>query len=256
MELSASLLVGWVTAFVWPFARVGAMLSVAPIFGSRVTPMRIRLMLALMLTVVVRPLVGQVPAIDPFSLAGALVVGQQVLIGLAMGLALQIGFAALTVGGQVLANAMGLGFASIVDPQNGVQTPILSQFYFIVGVLLFFAIGGHLILIEVLAKSFQTLPVGTAGIPADVVWGFVRWSGIMFSEGLRIALPVVCIVLLVNLGFGVATRAAPQLNIFSVGFSITLLLGVAAMVFSLGHVRPVFEGVLRSAFRVAAGLAQ
>jgi flagellar biosynthesis protein FliR len=254
MELSTGTLIAWVTAFVWPFARIGAMLSVAPAIGSRVTPARIRLVLALLLTFVVRPFVGKPPAVDPFSLAGVLLVGHQVLIGLAMGLVLQVGFAALTVGGQVLANGMGLGFASVVDPQNGVQVPLLSQFYFIMGVLLFFGVGGHLVLIELLAESFRSLPVAASGLPGDALWGFARWSGIMFSEGLRIALPVVSTVLLANLAFGVATRAAPQLNIFSVGFAVTLLLGIGAMLFSLGHLVPAFERVLESAFQMVAGL--
>jgi flagellar biosynthetic protein FliR len=133
--------------------------------------------------------------------------------------------------------------------------PLLSQFYFVVGVQLFFAIGGHLVMIELLAKSFETLPLAAPGLSADVLWGFMMWSGLMFSEGLRIALPIVSIVLLANLAFGVATRAAPQLNVFSVGFAVTLLLGLAAMLFSLGNVSPIFQSVLGSAFRMAAGLA-
>jgi flagellar biosynthetic protein FliR len=255
MEVSAAELMGWVNAFMWPFARIGAMLMVAPVIGSRVMPMRIRLVLALVLAWIMRPLVGAVPMVDPFSLAGGLLLAHQVLVGIAMGLALQVGFAALTIGGQILANSMGLGFASVVDPQNGVQVPLLSQFYFVVGVLLFFAIGGHLVMIELLAKSFETLPLSAPGLSADVLWGFMMWSGLMFSEGLRIALPIVSIVLLANLAFGVATRAAPQLNVFSVGFAVTLLLGLAAMLFSLGNVSPIFQSVLGSAFRMAAGLA-
>jgi flagellar biosynthetic protein FliR len=256
MEFSSEVLTAWVTGLMVPFARIGAMLSVTPVVGSRMTPARVRLALALVLTWVVRPFVGAEIGVDPMSAAGVVVIMHQVLVGLAMGLALQVGFAALTVGGQIIANAMGLGFASIADPQNGVQVPVLSELYFFLGALLFFALGGHLVVVELLATSFRTLPVTHAAMAGNIMWGFAAWSGLMFSEGLRIALPVVSLVLLTNLAFGVATRAAPQLNIFAVGFSITLLLGLVAMLFSLGRVLPLFEGILGSAFRMIAGIVQ
>lgn len=230
------------------------MLSVAPVFGSRLTPVRIRLVLALLLTWAAQPFVRGAPAVDPFSVAGVIVLAQQVLIGAAMGLVLQVGFSALTVGGQVIANSMGLGFASVVDPQNGVQVPLLGQFYWLLGALLFFGLGGHLVVVELLAKSFQTLPLANSGMTADTLWALATWSGLMFNEGLRIALPVLSIVLLANVAFGVATRAAPQLNIFSVGFSVTLLLGFIALLLSLGHLPPVFDGVLGGCFQVLKGL--
>jgi flagellar biosynthetic protein FliR len=250
MDVSANALTAWISAFMLAFARIGAMLSVAPVFGSGLTPVRIRLVLGLLLTWIVQPFVQGAPTVEPFGLAGVIVLAQQVLIGLAMGLVLQIGFSALTVGGQVMANSMGLGFASVVDPQNGVQVPLLGEFYWLLGALLFFGFGGHLVVVELLAKSFHTLPVANSGMTGDTLWALVSWSGLMFDEGLRIALPVLSIVLLTNLAFGVATRAAPQLNIFSVGFSVTLLLGFVALLFSLGHLPPVFDGVLGSCFQV------
>jgi flagellar biosynthesis protein FliR len=254
VDLSASALTAWISAFVLAFTRIGAMLSVAPVFGSRLTPVRIRLVLALLLTWAAQPFVRGAPAVDPFSVAGVVVLAQQVLIGAAMGLVLQVGFSALTVGGQVIANSMGLGFASVVDPQNGVQVPLLGQFYWLLGALLFFGLGGHLVVVELLAKSFQTLPLANSGMTADTLWALATWSGLMFNEGLRIALPVLSIVLLANVAFGVATRAAPQLNIFSVGFSVTLLLGFIALLLSLGHLPPVFDGVLGGCFQVLKGL--
>jgi flagellar biosynthetic protein FliR len=254
MEVSATLLTGWISSFMVAFARIGAMLSVAPVLGAGITPMRVRLILALVLTWIAQPFLQGAPTVDPFSLAGVVVLGQQVLIGIAMGLVLQIGFSALTLGGQIMANSMGLGFASVVDPQNGVQTPLLGQLYWLLGALLFFALGGHLVVVELLAKSFQTLPVTAGGLPGDTLWGLATWSGVMFSEGLRIALPVVSIVLLTNVAFGVATRAAPQLNIFSVGFSLTLLFGLVALLVSLGHLRPLFGDVLATSFHMMAGL--
>ncbi|AGA89152.1 flagellar biosynthetic protein FliR [Thioflavicoccus mobilis 8321] len=241
----------WLLGFIWPFARIGAMLSISPLFGARTLPMRVRLMLALALTWAVFPLVGQVPSVDPLSLAGVLIMVNQLLIGTAMGLALQVAFAALLVAGQVIGASMGLGFASVVDPQNGIQVPVIGQLYFLLGALVFLAIDGHLALIQVLAQSFVTLPLGAQGPAPVLLRDLAVWSGLMFSEGTRLALPVVSVILLANLSLGVATRAAPQLNVFALGFSITLLLGFVTMVYALPNLGPLFQALLGRALEIA-----
>ena len=243
----------WVLAFFWPFVRVAAMLSAAPLIGGRLLPMRVRLMLALVLTGVVLPLVGPVPALDPLSPGGLLVVVNQVLIGAAMGLALQVVFNALVVGGQIIGASMGLGFASVVDPQNGIQVPVVSQLYFLMGALIFLALDGHLRMVELVARSFATLPLD-GGLGPRHFQGLALWGALMFSEGMRLALPVVSVVLLTNLALGVATRAAPQLNVFALGFSVTLILGLAAMLLSLGHLGPLFTDLLARGFATMAAL--
>lgn len=246
----------WVLAFLWPFVRVAAMLSALPVIGGRLLPMRVRLVLALVLTWVVLPLVGPVPPLDPLSPAGVLVVANQVLIGAAMGLALQLAFNALLVGGQVIGASMGLGFASVVDPQNGIQVPVVSQLYFILGALIFLALDGHLRMVELVARSFATLPADGRGLDPGHLKGLALWGALMFGEGMRLALPVVSVVLLTNLALGVATRAAPQLNVFALGFAVTLLLGLTAVLLTLGHLGPLFAGLLARAFgRVAALVA-
>ncbi len=254
MEIGLDQLSAWVLGFLWPFVRIAAMLSAAPVIGARTLPMRVRLVLALALTWVLLPLVGPVPSLDPLSPSGVLILLNQLLIGVAMGLALQVGFAALIVGGQIVGASMGLGFASVVDPQNGIQVPVISQLYFLLGALIFLALDGHLRMVEVLARSFATLPVDTRGIALELFQGLALWSGLMFSEGMRLALPVVSVVLLANLALGVATRAAPQMNVFALGFSVTLLLGLSVMVLTLGHLGPLFKRVLARAFEMVAVL--
>jgi len=245
----------WVLGFFWPFTRIGAMLSIAPLFGARTLPVRVRLMLALALTWSVLPLVGEVPSVDPLSPAGVLIVANQVLIGAAIGLTLQVAFAVLLVAGQVIGASMGLGFASVVDPQNGIQAPVIGQFYFLLGALVFLAVDGHLALIEVLAQSFATLPLSAQGPAPGLLRDLAVWSGLMFSEGTRLALPVVSVILLTNLALGVATRAAPQLNVFALGFSITLLLGLVTMLYSVPNLGPLFRGILGRAMETAGLLA-
>jgi len=228
--LDALVVVGasWVGPAMLVLARVGAFLAALPVLGTRMVPMRIRAGLAALLTVVLLPVA--VP--DPAAWQGppaALAVAGEVLLGLAMGFALQLVFAALVFGGQALGLGMGLGFASIVDPQNGVQVPVVSQFYVITAVLLFFAMNGHLLLVELLAESFRALPPGSGMLGAEGAGTLARWGARLIGYGVLVTLPAVTAILIVNLAFGVITRAAPQLNIFAVGFPVTLLVGIAVL---------------------------
>lgn len=233
MTFTSAELTAWIGAYLWPLFRIGALVGIAPVLGSRTVPVRIRFGLALALTLLVAPLLPMPPAVDPLSPPGMLITAQQLLIGLTMGFALRVAFSALEIAGQVIGQLMGLGFASMLDPQNGVQVPVVSQFYTLMAVLLFLAFNGHLVLIEVLVESFRSLPVGAAGLPPASLWTLAAWAGQMFAGAVRVALPAVTALLVINLTFGVITRAAPQLNIFAVGFPVTLLLGFLVMLFSL-----------------------
>lgn len=222
---SAASLVEWSQQYYWPFLRLSSLFLASPVFSTASVPVRIRVLMAVAITAVVTPSLPTPPAIDVLGPAGMLVAAQQVVIGLAMGFLLQMIFAAVVIAGQSLAMTMGLGFAMSVDPQNGVQVPVLSQLYLIVATLIFLSINGHLILIEYLVESFTLLPVGLTGWRADFGLDIVLWASQMFVSALLLALPALSAVLLINLGFGVITRAAPQLNIFAVGFPVTILAG-------------------------------
>ncbi|MEJ2059512.1 MAG: flagellar biosynthetic protein FliR [Gammaproteobacteria bacterium] len=255
MTLSADQLTGWMAGLYWPFIRIAAMLVAAPLFGARTVPVRVVIALALVLTWAIHDLIPPVPSIDPFSLSGLLVTGYQVLIGAAMGFVLHMVFSALVMAGEAVGLSMGLGFATLVDPQNGVQVPVVSQYYLILGTLLFLALNGHLFLIEMAARSFRSLPVGTPGLNGEVFWQVARWGGQMFAAGLLVALPAVASLLLVNLAFGVITRAAPQLNIFAVGFPITLVMGFALILLSLPTLVPRFGSLLTNTFELMGRVA-
>jgi flagellar biosynthetic protein FliR len=150
-----------------------------------------------------------------------------------MGFILQLIFSALTQAGEYIALAMGLGFASAMDPVGGVQVPMISQFLTILAMLIFLALNGHLVFIELLLKSFDTLPVTAAGLTSDDLWAVVRFGQTMFSHAVLIALPAMAALLLVNLAMGVVTRAAPQLNIFAIGFPLTILAGFIVLILML-----------------------
>jgi flagellar biosynthetic protein FliR len=221
-----------VSAYLLPFFRIAAMLMIAPLFGARLVPARVRVIFALVLAAVITPLIPAAPPIDSLSAAAVLAIAQELIIGGTMGFMVQMVFDAIIVGSQTIAMGMGLGFAMLVDPQRGVNVPILSQFFVLMTTMMFLALGGHLILIKVLVQSFHALPPGSAGFGTDGIWSVVSWGSQMFAGAVLVALPAVVALLIVNLAYGVISRAAPTLNLFAVGFPATVLLGFLILQFS------------------------
>ncbi|MCU7816993.1 MAG: flagellar biosynthetic protein FliR [Candidatus Thiodiazotropha sp. (ex Rostrolucina anterorostrata)] len=239
----------WLAAYFWPMVRISAMLLSAPLFSSRQVPVRLRLFMMLLITLLIAPNLPQLPPADVLSHTGFIIMLQQILIGVMMGFILQMVFGALVFGGQVVAYSMGLGFASMVDPTNGVQVPVVAQFYLILATLLFLVFNGHLLSIELVVDSFVTMLVATDGLSRNGLLELVAWGSRLFAGGLLIALPIVGAMLMVNMGMGVVMRAAPQLNIFSIGFPITMLLGFALIWVTLPNVFTVFNELLDEAFQ-------
>ena len=239
IALTTGQLEAYVAQGFFPFARIGACLMVAPMFGARFVPVRMRVLLAVALTALVAPLTPST-GIAPFSPQGFVVVAQQLLIGAALGFAMQVVFDALGLAGQLLANSMGLSFAFNVDPLRGSSTAALGQLYIILATLTFLALGGHLALLEVLVQGFTTIPIGTEGLGREGLWNLVLWGGQLFAGAIAIALPGVTALLIVNLAFGVVSRAAPSLNLFAVGIPISLVLGLLVVLAGIG---PLQEGV-------------
>lgn len=248
MELNLDEIIAWVGDFFWPFLRISTLFLASPVFGARTVPVRIRIILAVVVTLLIQPTLPFIPTVEPLSSEGLLIILQQLGIGLVMGMVLQIMFATLVMAGQTMATTMGLGFASTVDPQNGIQVTMLGQFYLIFATLFFLAIDAHLLLIEMLANSFVALPIGGELLSIDIFWNISLYATEMFIASVLIALPVMVGVLLVNLGFGVMTRAAPQLNIFAVGFPTTMLAGFILMFLSLPVLFPLLLNLFNSSF--------
>jgi flagellar biosynthetic protein FliR len=255
MLITSAEINAWVGAFLWPLTRVAALISIAPVLGSRTLPRRIRAMLALVLTWSMVPLLPPTPAIDASSPAGVLVVIQQVLIGLSMGFVLRLVFGALELGGQMVATQMGLSFANLVDPLNGSQSPLISQFYTLLGTLIFLALNGHLLLIQMLADSFKTLPIAASGLDRDALWLLALWATHTFAGAVLISLPAVASLLMVNIAFGVMTRAAPQLNIFAVGLPITLVFGLLIVLYNLPTLTYQLSTLLDAGFQTIGHIA-
>jgi len=194
------------------------------------------------------------PIIEIFSFQGFMVALQQVAIGLCTGFILQMVFASVVFAGQGVAFSMGLGFASMVDPQTGIQVPVIAQVYVMTSTLLFLVMDGHLLMVEMLVDSFNTLPVAVEGLTSIDIWSLLSWSSMIFAGGLLLSLPLVAGLLMINVSFGVATRAAPQLNIFAVGFPVTLMTGMLLLWLTLPNVLDQFSGLLTNAYGLIAQL--
>jgi flagellar biosynthesis protein FliR len=213
--------------------RPGAAFLAAPVFGAPQVPVLLRFVLAVavgvpgaMVATVVLPSGGMV------SVAGfALVIGE-ILIGLALGFALQTGFAATSIAGEAIGNAMGLGFAATIDPMSGHGTPAIGQVLTILATLLFLSMDGHLAFISVIIESYRALPVGGGLLSADAVGAVVTLGGAMFAASVTLALPAVTGVILIQLVMALLARSAPALNLFAVGLPAALLGGLVLFAFA------------------------
>jgi flagellar biosynthetic protein FliR len=216
---------------IWPMLRLSAFLAFTSIFSARAVNMRIRISLAFAMSFFVTQYI-EIPKIDPVTADGLMEIFRQILIGFTMGLVFQVASAALVVAGQAISGSMGLSMANMVDPNMG-SVPVLSQFFNIMGTLVFLGMGGHLIVFGLVIESFKLLPIGQPFFSQDMLGKMINWSSMMFLGALLIALPVMMTLLFINVGLGFVARAAPSLNIFTVGFPALILTGFIVMVFSM-----------------------
>jgi len=219
---------------------------VIPVIGTQLVPMRVRMGLAFAVTLLVAPLVGPFPEVEALSFDAMFVTLQQIFIGTLLGFMFVMLMQLFVVAGQMIAMQMGLGFASMVDPSNGVNVPVLSQIFLIAVTLMFLAMNGHLVMIEVVIESFKTWPVSTqilgpGSIDKDLLWELLMRINWLFASALLLSLPAITSVLIINLSFGIMTRAAPQMNVFSLGFPIGMLFGLFIIWVSSSELLPQFQ---------------
>jgi flagellar biosynthetic protein FliR len=244
----------WVGRLWWPSLRIGGFVAAAPIASEKTIPNQVKIVLTLALTVLVGPLAPVPSTLSIFSGAGALTAVQEILIGVSIGMVMELAFEALNFAGQTISMTMGLGFATLVDPQRGASVPVLGQVFMIMGTLAYLAINGHLVLLGALANSFQTLPIGAANIDKDFLITVATWGARIFEAGLSIALPAVIALVIVNMALGVVTRAAPQLNLFGIGFTITLICGFFVLLVGLGGIMNGISTLIDDALRAVVDL--
>lgn len=235
-----------VASIMWPLCRVGGCLMAMFITGGNSVPPMVRALMALTLTVCILP---SIPAVStqnlaPFSGSGILTTINEVIIGVAIGIMTQYLAQTFVIAGQVVAMQTGLGFASLVDPVSGTNAPVVGQFFTILSSLVFLAVDGHLVFINMLVMSFEFLPVSWSGFDAIHINALIFFGANMFLCALSMAISAICVMLVVNFTFGIMTRAAPQLNVFSMGFAVSMVVGLFVLVSSLNSFMGNFNIVL------------
>lgn len=227
MTIDLSTLMDWLSGLLWALGRVGGFCMVAPVFNATVMPARVRAAIIIVLTLVLAPLAPV--HMDLLSGAGAASMATQLVIGAGVGFVLQLVFQAVSYGGILIGQSMGLGFAELVSPTSNTSVPVLGQFYLVIATLLFLAMDGHLQVIALLADSFRSLPPGMHGLDHRALWTILKAGSELFSGALRVALPAMTALLLVNIGFAATSRASPAMNLFAVGFPISICMGFIAL---------------------------
>jgi flagellar biosynthetic protein FliR len=249
-DLSHAILRLW-----WPVLRIGGFVAAAPIISASAVPARVKVALTLGLTVALAPLAPVPVNLAIFSGAGLFAAVQEIVIGVAIGMVVQLAFEALALAGQTASMTMGLGFATLIDPQHGANTTVVGQLFNVFATLVYLAVSGHLVLLSALAASFQSLPIGGAELGGNLLFAVAQWGGRVFETGLLIAMPAVIALVIMNMALGVVTRAAPQLNLFGIGFPLTMIAGLMVLFVGSDGLMYGISSLIQSALAAAAALA-
>lgn len=255
MSISLDYMLSLVNAFMLPFVRISAFLLAAPFFGASSVPLRIRILLAVAITFVLQPVIETTGSPDVFTGEGLVHVIQQALVGIALGTIFHFIMTSIVLAGHTVASTMGLGFASSADPQNGEESTVVGQVYTVLATLYFLGVDAHLRLLEILCTSMQTIPLQQLVINVGFFQSIVAFSSQIFVFGTLLVLPVVVGLLLVNLAIAVMTRAAPQLNLFSLGFPLMILVGFLLMLLSVPVLMPLFSNFMEATLTFMTDLA-
>lgn len=242
----------WLALFWWPFLRIIGMMLADPFFSSRRISVRIRVGFAILLTLVIVPALPPMPSVPVVSPDGILIAIRELLLGISIGFVMRLVFTAVEMAGHLAGLQMGLGFASFYDPQNASNTLAVAQLMSLMMILLFLSFNGHLMMLRIVLESMIQLPVGQVVLNARGFELIALYGGVIFRSGVLLSLPVLVALLITNLAIGVMTRAAPQLNVFAIGFPLTLGIGFAALYYSLPFLVPQIDQLIGGTTRVVA----
>jgi flagellar biosynthesis protein FliR len=237
-------LIAWLSPILWPFVRVLALFSALPVLGQRTVPARVRVGLAFLIVVAAQASLPEMPALALDSPLAFALIAQNVLVGLTLGFAVRIVFAAVEFAGELIGLQMGLNYAGFFDPASGGQGTATSRFFGTTVAFLFVALNAHLLVIAAVIQSFHAFPVGAEPFAFLRLLRPQAWGAEIFSLGLWIALPLIGMLLFVNLVLGIVSRVATQMNVFAIGFPITIGVGLLGMLVTLPMMQTPFTMAL------------
>lgn len=240
ITLTSAQIDAWIASLMFPLARILALVASSPILGNKQIPVRVKIGLSVLLAIIIAPTLDPLPNIAVGSPQGLLIISQQIIIGIAMGFSMRLIFTAIEMSGELAGLQMGLGFASFYDPLNAAYTPIVARWLGMIAALGFLVLNGHLYMLSALAESFHTLPIGIM-FPHQGYWAVATWGASIFIYGLQMVMPILTVLLITNLALGILTKAAPQLNLFAVGFPITLGIGFFVLALSVPYFMPMLD---------------
>lgn len=235
MEYTDAVVNQYIADFILPFTRISALIMTMVGFGARTIPTKIKLGLSVVVTVAIMPAIPPTHVDNLISLATALLIAEQVIIGIMLGFVTTLVVNTFVLAGQIIAMQTGLGFASLVDPASGMNVPAVGQFFLILSTLLFWVMDGHLAYLQFIVASFDSIPIPAENFDSTKFKELVEWGGWMFASALSLSIAPLTAMLLINFSFGVMTRAAPQLNIFAIGFPVTMCAGLLIMWLTMGN---------------------
>ena len=250
ITFAESQLVAWISPILWPFLRVLALFSVAPLFSMRAVPMRAKIGLAFFVALCAQAVLTDQPVVSINGPQALGAVAQQVVVGLAIGFAMRLVFAAVELAGEVVGLQMGLNFASFFDPTSNAQVSAVARFYGYLAMLLFVVINGHLMVLMAVVESFQRFPTDGNFLQSLQQMRLHEMGAALFSSALWIALPMIALLMFVNLTMGIISRIAPQMNIYAVGFPVTLTVGLTGLMATLPLLEPPLVALLQRGIAV------
>lgn len=253
LHFTSDQFIEWLGLYFWPLVRVMALIMTAPILSEKAIPKRVKIGLGMLITFVIAP---TLPPVDVpiFSPQAIWLVLQQILIGVAIGFTMQLAFAAIRTAGELIGLQMGLSFATFIDPASHLNMPVLARIIDMLAMLLFLTFNGHLWLISTLVETFHTLPIGGGPVNSNAFLALTRAAGLIFLNGLMLALPVITLLLTVNIALGLLNRMAPQLSVFVIGFPVTLTVGMILMGLLMPLIAPFCEHLFGELFNLLADI--
>ncbi|MDF7679667.1 flagellar biosynthetic protein FliR [Enterobacteriaceae bacterium ESL0689] len=232
----------WLGQYFWPLLRILALIGTAPIFNDKQVSKKVKIGLGGLIVILVAPTLPVVH-VPIFSVSGLWLAIEQILIGIALGMTMQFAFAAIRLAGEIIGMQMGLSFATFFDPSGGPNMPVLARLFNLLSMLLFLSFNGHLWLISLLVDSFHTLPVAPQPFNGNGFLALAQLGSSVFTSGLLLALPLICLLLTLNIMLGLLNRMTPQLSVFVIGFPITMTIGMITISLMMPMLAPFCEQI-------------